>query len=323
MADPHPSSSPQTNPQPPPPSQTFPQPPPTPAKKSYSSIVQHPTAAHFPHDPYRAAKKSFHNEDLPQMGTATTHKGDPGHDYNTCLSKSKPDTTRSEVIPETLETQASELDEQIHMVDNDTAKKKGKRVMFTEDNQENSTKQKDPRTEIPSKEMLRPNEKDVSLATNGYQQASHVSKEISDEDNFNYDDPIIAELLDKDWDKELNKQGKSPSDKAAQFDLTSSKNGTSGESNRDPQPVQPSNSNKQLTFTPAWSLEEGESDIMETHMEGSRTFYKGDTSTFRTTDSQEIEAVGEEEEDSTLYSTDFRVSKIWRKRIHLLMSILT
>ncbi|KAK4438605.1 hypothetical protein Salat_0195000 [Sesamum alatum] len=166
--------------------------------------------------------------------------------------------------------------------------------MFTEDNQENSTRQKDPRTEIPSKEMLRPNDKDVNSATHGYQQASHGSEEVSDEDNFNYDDPIIAELLDKDWDKELNKQGKSPSDKAAHFDLTSSKNGTSGESNRDPQPVQTSNSSKQLPFTPAWSLEEGESDIMETHMEGSITFYKGDTSTLRTTDSQETEAAGEE-----------------------------
>ncbi|KAK4423219.1 hypothetical protein Salat_1904700 [Sesamum alatum] len=48
--------------------------------------------------------------------------------------------------------------------------------MFTEDNQENSTRQKDPRTDIPSKEMLRPNDKDVSSATHGYQQASHGSE---------------------------------------------------------------------------------------------------------------------------------------------------
>ncbi|KAK4422791.1 hypothetical protein Salat_1861600 [Sesamum alatum] len=211
MADPHPPSLPQPNPQPPPPPQPFPQPSPTLAKKSYSSIVQHPIASHFPHDPDRAAKKSFHNEDLPQMGTATTHKGDP--------------------------------------------------------------------------------------AIQGHQQVPSASVEISDEDNFNYDDPIIAELFDKDWDKELNKQGKSPSDKAAHFDLTSSKNGTSP--NREPQPAQTPKHSRQLLFTPAWSFEEGESDIMETQIEGSGTLYKGDTSTYRTTESQETEAVGEEEEDST------------------------
>ncbi|KAK4420969.1 hypothetical protein Salat_2047400 [Sesamum alatum] len=236
MADPYPPSLPQPNPQPPPPPQPFPQPPSTPAKKSYSSIVQHPTASHFPHDPDRAAKKSFHNEDLPQMGTATTHKGDP-------------DTTRTEANTEPLDNQASEADDQTQMVNNDTAKKKGKKVMFTEDNQEKSTRPKDSRTETPSKELLRPNDKDVSSAIQGHQQVPPASVEISDEDNFNYDDPIIAELLDKDWDKELNKQGKSPSDKAAHFDLTSSKNGTSGGPNREPQPGQTSKDSMQLLFT--------------------------------------------------------------------------
>ncbi|KAK4421163.1 hypothetical protein Salat_2066800 [Sesamum alatum] len=38
---------------------------------------------------------------------------------------------------------------------------------------------------------------------------------------------------------------------------------------------------------------------METQIEGSRTLYKGDTTTYRTTESQETEAVGDEEEDST------------------------
>ncbi|KAK4425059.1 hypothetical protein Salat_1699500 [Sesamum alatum] len=150
MAEPDPSSPPQSNTQPPPPSQPTPQPPPRPAKKSYSSIVQHPTASHFQHDPDRAAKKSFHNEDLLQMGT-----------------------------------------------------------------------------------------------------------------------------------------------------VTSTKNGTSGATKRDQEPAHTSNNFKQLSFTPAWSLEEGESDIMETHMEGSRTLYKGDTTTHRNTDSQETEAASEEEEEST------------------------
>ncbi|KAK4421162.1 hypothetical protein Salat_2066700 [Sesamum alatum] len=239
MADPHPPSLPQPNPQPPPPPppppQPFPQPPSTPAKKSYSSIVQHPTASHFPHDPDRAAKESFHNEDLPQMGTATTHKGDP---------EPKPTLNHWTIKPQKLMIRPRWLTMTL-------PKKKGKKVMFTEDNQEKSTRPKDSRTETPSKELLRPNDKDVSSAIQGHQQVPPASVDISDEDNFNYDDPIIAELLDKDWDKELNKQGKSPSDKAAHFDLTSSKNGTSGGPNREPQPGQTSKDSRQLLFTPA------------------------------------------------------------------------
>ncbi|KAK4426703.1 hypothetical protein Salat_1439000 [Sesamum alatum] len=225
MADPHPSSPPQPNPQPPPPSQPTPQPPPTPAKKSYSSIVQHPTASHFQHDPDRAAKKSFHNEELLQMGTVTRHKVDPGY--------------------------------------------------------------------------ARINDTDVILAKDINQNISHETEEVCDDDEFNYDDPIIAELLDRDWDKEFAKHGKSPNDKVAHFDIANTKIGASGGTKRAQELAHASNSYKQPSFTPAWSLEEGESDIMETHMEGSKTLYKGDTSTHQITESQETEATSEEKEEST------------------------
>ncbi|KAK4426635.1 hypothetical protein Salat_1432200 [Sesamum alatum] len=198
-----------------------------------------------------------------------------------------------------MDNQNLEPTNQMSKESNDNGRKKGKRVMFSEDNQENTDRHKGSRPETLSKEMLRINDTVVSPAKDFNQNASHETEEVSDEDKFNYDDPIIAELLDRDWDKEFNKHGKSHNDKVAHFDNASTKNGTSGGTKRDQEPAHASNSFKQLSFIPAWSLEEGESDIMETHMEGSRILYKGDTSTHRNTDSQETEAASEEEEEST------------------------
>ncbi|KAK4417028.1 hypothetical protein Salat_2528300 [Sesamum alatum] len=153
-----------------------------PAKKSYSSIVQHPTASHFQHDPERAAKKSFHNEDLLQMGMVTRHKGDP----------------------------------------------------------------------------------------------------------------------DKDWDEEFARHRRSPNDKAAHFDIASSKPGNEGEKPKEQEYTHCSNIHKQLPFTPAWSLEECESNLMETHKEGTRsTLYKGDTSTPHIIGSQETEVASDGEDEAT------------------------
>ncbi|KAK4423024.1 hypothetical protein Salat_1885000 [Sesamum alatum] len=82
------------------------------------------------------------------------------------------------------------------------------------------------------------------------------------EDDFNYEDPIITELLDKDWDKELQMNKKSPNDKAAQFDINSTIIGAEGGEKDTQGDLQFSQALKQPAFTPAWSVEECESDIL-------------------------------------------------------------
>ncbi|KAK4434297.1 hypothetical protein Salat_0592500 [Sesamum alatum] len=64
------------------------------------------------------------------------------------------------------------------------------------------------------------------------------------DDDFNYDDPIIAELLDKDWDEELAIHRRSPNDKAAHFDIASYKPGNEGDKSKEPEYTHSSNIHK-------------------------------------------------------------------------------
>ncbi|KAK4428683.1 hypothetical protein Salat_1168100 [Sesamum alatum] len=118
-------------------------------------------------------------------------------------------------------------------------------------------------------------------------------------DDFNYDDPIIAELLDKDWDQELARRRSSPKDKAAHFDIASSMPGNEGGKPKEKEYTHCTNTHKHLPFIPAWSLEECESDLLETHKEGICTIYKGDTSTHQTIGPQETEEASDREEEVT------------------------
>lgn len=65
-----------------PPNSSSTNPPPTsvalPTKQTYSNIVQNPPIAHFQHDPERAAKKSFQDDDAQFVGTFSKYKGQPG-----------------------------------------------------------------------------------------------------------------------------------------------------------------------------------------------------------------------------------------------------
>ncbi|KAK4425151.1 hypothetical protein Salat_1709000, partial [Sesamum alatum] len=311
MADPHlPSSS-----QPPsnlispnptqPPSQSSPQiipppnplPPTTPAKKSYSSIVQHPTASHFQHDPVRAAKKSFQNEELTQMGEHL------GHDQNSCLSKPKSDTTRAESNLTLKKPQGTEHNNNLGVDTNEAAVKKSTRVMFSEQHStllnpevtaETSGKDSGKHnTEIPSTVNLNVTELDATHQT-------HTQEIAEDsEDDFNYDDPIITELLDKDWDKELETHRRSPKDKAAQYDINNTKTGITGGQKKTKGPQQQSHTFNQNEFIQAWSVEECESDIVAALKDTTRTLLKGDTSINKNLDIQEVNSMSEEEEETT------------------------
>ncbi|KAL0283958.1 UNVERIFIED_CONTAM: hypothetical protein Sradi_7212000 [Sesamum radiatum] len=52
-------------------------------KRSYSRTVQQPSAAHFQHDPLRAAKKTFLEGEMQRIGTDCNYKGEPGIIYST------------------------------------------------------------------------------------------------------------------------------------------------------------------------------------------------------------------------------------------------
>ncbi|KAK4421825.1 hypothetical protein Salat_2133100 [Sesamum alatum] len=129
----------------------------------------------------------------------------------------------------------------------------------------------------------------------------NCSQEIAEdsEDDFNYDDLIIAELVDKDRDKELDIHRRSPNDKAVEFDITSTKTRTEGGTKGTKEHYHCTNNYKQLSFTPAWSVEECESDILEIHKETTRTLYRGDTSSHQNTETQETEVASEGEEETT------------------------
>ncbi|KAL0448788.1 UNVERIFIED_CONTAM: hypothetical protein Slati_1435200 [Sesamum latifolium] len=51
-------------------------------KMSYAKTVQQPSAAHFQHDPLRAAKKTFLEGEMQRIGTDCTFKGEPGIIYS-------------------------------------------------------------------------------------------------------------------------------------------------------------------------------------------------------------------------------------------------
>ncbi|KAL0278019.1 UNVERIFIED_CONTAM: hypothetical protein Sradi_7303400 [Sesamum radiatum] len=52
-------------------------------KRSYARTVQQPSAAHFQHDPLRAAKKTFLDGEMQRIGTDCNYKGEPGIIYST------------------------------------------------------------------------------------------------------------------------------------------------------------------------------------------------------------------------------------------------
>ncbi|KAL0298164.1 UNVERIFIED_CONTAM: hypothetical protein Sangu_3157600 [Sesamum angustifolium] len=49
---------------------------------SYAKAVQHPSRAHFQHDPMRAAKKTFQEDDMRVIGSDSSYKGEPGIIYS-------------------------------------------------------------------------------------------------------------------------------------------------------------------------------------------------------------------------------------------------
>ncbi|KAL0462805.1 UNVERIFIED_CONTAM: hypothetical protein Slati_0168100 [Sesamum latifolium] len=51
-------------------------------KMSYAKSVQQPSAAHFQHDPVRAAKKTFLDEEMRRIGSDCCYKGEPGIIYS-------------------------------------------------------------------------------------------------------------------------------------------------------------------------------------------------------------------------------------------------
>ncbi|KAL0402599.1 UNVERIFIED_CONTAM: hypothetical protein Slati_4289800 [Sesamum latifolium] len=51
-------------------------------KVSYAKTVQHPSASHFQHDPVRAAKKTFQDEEMRLIGTDSSYTGEPGIIYS-------------------------------------------------------------------------------------------------------------------------------------------------------------------------------------------------------------------------------------------------
>ncbi|KAK4429406.1 hypothetical protein Salat_1241000 [Sesamum alatum] len=80
------------------------------------------------------------------------------------------------------------------------------------------------------------------------------------------------------------------------------------------QPVE-KNSCIALSFLPAWSFEEGESDMISTNTTGSKTILKGDCSKQIDTnqnDSSATEAPSEEEEDIIQCSTYSKALRIYR-----------
>ncbi|KAK4420171.1 hypothetical protein Salat_2430000 [Sesamum alatum] len=108
-----------------------------------------------------------------------------------------------------METQSSEPIDQMSMETNATARNKGKRVMFSKNQQPNpqqdqeaAVRQKGSESGNYLKENLRTNITDETGAEAIHQNCSQEIVEDS-EDDFNYDDPIIAELLDKDWIRNL------------------------------------------------------------------------------------------------------------------------
>ncbi|KAL2228591.1 UNVERIFIED_CONTAM: hypothetical protein Sindi_1838800 [Sesamum indicum] len=53
-----------------------------PPRITYAKIVQNPSASHFQHDPSRAAKKMFQDDEIHTIGSYSSYKGEPGIIYS-------------------------------------------------------------------------------------------------------------------------------------------------------------------------------------------------------------------------------------------------
>ncbi|KAL2237563.1 UNVERIFIED_CONTAM: hypothetical protein Sindi_0948000 [Sesamum indicum] len=53
-----------------------------PPRITYAKIVQNPSASHFQHDPARAAKKMFQDDEIHTIGSDSNYKGEPGIIYS-------------------------------------------------------------------------------------------------------------------------------------------------------------------------------------------------------------------------------------------------
>ncbi|KAK4435338.1 hypothetical protein Salat_0697200 [Sesamum alatum] len=92
---------------------------------------------------------------------------------------------------------------------------------------------------------------------------------------------------------------KSPNGKAALFDINNNIIGAEGGKKDSQGDLQFSQALKQPAFTPAWSVEECELDMLVVQQDLSRPLFKGDTSVNRTSGIQDTTTNSEEEEETT------------------------
>ncbi|KAK4422854.1 hypothetical protein Salat_1868000 [Sesamum alatum] len=222
------SSSSISNPPPP-----VPQPSPTPAlppnKRSYANIVQNLPATHFQHDPTRAAKKTFQDDSLQEIGTAAKYK-EGNEDLRLILNakrKGKKVAFVNELDPDrngTTEVTIGKINATPSMLNNEIISVHelaiGNSVLAkivvgdgvaNEDAVYDKVGQVHVGNLFVGDSVFGVEIGDVVVHNNvAYVNNLSVTNEHMIEDDFNYDDPIVAALLDKNWDEEIHARNNTP-----------------------------------------------------------------------------------------------------------------
>ncbi|KAK4434300.1 hypothetical protein Salat_0592800 [Sesamum alatum] len=91
-------------------------------------------------------------------------------------------------------------------------KDKGKRVMFDESVQQETMKETEPNRHKNEMQNTNQNTEKMIVIEDEKEIGKHPSQHLEIPEGFNYEDPLLIELLDKNWDKECNtKQGQNHS----------------------------------------------------------------------------------------------------------------
>ncbi|KAL0411762.1 UNVERIFIED_CONTAM: hypothetical protein Slati_3765900 [Sesamum latifolium] len=123
-------------------------------------------------------------ENCPPYCSSCNHLG---HDISSCIAKHNNEKSQIEMEPRPIGNTPNQTKDPMDLSDIINNKRKGKNVVIAIINVENNT-DNGVSSDLPSEPPVNPTSSRPSQV------------EVALPDDFNYEDPLIAELLDKDWD---------------------------------------------------------------------------------------------------------------------------
>ncbi|KAL2237399.1 UNVERIFIED_CONTAM: hypothetical protein Sindi_0931600 [Sesamum indicum] len=253
-----------------------------PPRITYAKVVENPLVSHFQHDPARAAKKTFQDDEIHTTGSDSSYKGEPGiiysseetaqlasrlkftlvdltapkvhvvylniegktyrqqilyencppycsscnhlgHDIATCIVKLNNEKSQADLEPMLLNKLSNQMEEIRDLRELINNKRKGKNMLIANDSaaalniNQNSDQLYTEKTRKLSSDDFPINANAVEFPTSHvHVPESLITSEsnlegktvVASPNDLTYEDRLIAELLDKDWDADKTSQNK-------------------------------------------------------------------------------------------------------------------